>query len=194
MSHSRINRRQFLSSSASLAKGSLLVLSVPAIVTACREARESRQQQAAFANLGAEEAADFSAIAARIIPSDDTPGATEAGVIYFMDNVLGDPEREPILEALRDGLRELQYQVATEYNLAFFVELDVQQQDELLRANERTAFFNTMRYLTIAGTFSLPEYGGNRDNIGYNIIGFENPGGWAPPFGFYDADYRERGE
>jgi gluconate 2-dehydrogenase gamma chain len=194
LSHSRINRRQFLSSSASLAKGSLLVLSVPAIVTACREARESRQQQAAFANLGAEEAADFSAIAARIIPSDDTPGATEAGVIYFMDNVLGDPEREPILEALRDGLRELQYQVATEYNLAFFVELDVQQQDELLRANERTAFFNTMRYLTIAGTFSLPEYGGNRDNIGYNIIGFENPGGWAPPFGFYDADYRERGE
>ncbi|MDA0929706.1 MAG: gluconate 2-dehydrogenase subunit 3 family protein [Proteobacteria bacterium] len=194
MSHSRFNRRQFLSSSASLAKGSLLVLSVPAIVTACREASESRQQQAAFANLGAEEAAEFTAIAARIIPSDDTPGATEAGVIYFMDNVLGDPEREPILEALRDGLRELQYQIATEYNLGFFIELDVQQQDELLRANERTAFFNTMRYLTIAGTFSLPEYGGNRDNIGYNIIGFENPGGWAPPFGFYDADYRERGE
>lgn len=194
MSHSRFNRRQFLSSSASLAKGSLLVLSVPAIVTACREASESRQQQAAFANLGAEEAAEFTAIAARIIPSDDKPGATEAGVIYFMDNVLGDPEREPVLEALRDGLRELKYQVATEYNLAFFVELDGQQQDELLRANERTAFFNTMRYLTIAGTFSLPEYGGNRDNIGYNIIGFENPGGWAPPFGFYDADYRERGE
>lgn len=194
MSHSRINRRQFLSSSASLAKGSLLVLSVPAIVTACREASESRLQQAAFANLGAEEAAEFTAIAARIIPSDETPGATEAGVIYFMDNVLGDPERKPVLEALRDGLRELQYQVATEHNLGFFAELDAQQQDEMLRANERTAFFNTMRYLTIAGTFSLPEYGGNRDNIGYNIIGFENPGGWAPPFGFYDADYRERGE
>lgn len=194
MSHSRINRRQFLSSSASLAKGSLLVLSVPAIVTACREASESRLQQAAFANLGAEEAAEFTAIAARIIPSDETPGATEAGVIYFMDNVLGDPERKPVLEALRDGLRELQYQVATEHNLGFFAELDAQQQDKMLRANERTAFFNTMRYLTIAGTFSLPEYGGNRDNIGYNIIGFENPGGWAPPFGFYDADYRERGE
>lgn len=194
MSHSRINRRQFLSSSVSFAKGSLLVLSVPAIVTACREASESRQQQAAFVNLGAEEAAEFSAIAARIIPSDETPGATEAGVIYFMDNVLGGPERESTLEALRDGLRELQYQIATEHNLGFFVELSEQQQDELLRANERTAFFNTMRYLTIAGTFSLPEYGGNRDNIGYNIIGFENPGGWAPPFGFYDADYRERGE
>ena len=194
MSHSTINRRQFLSSTASLAKGSLLVLSVPAIITACREASESRQQESRFVNLGAEEAAEYSAIAARIIPSDETPGATEAGVIYFMDNVLGDPEREPVLEALRDGLRELQYQVATEHGLSFFSELNAQQQDALLSANDNTPFFNTIRYLTIAGTFSLPEYGGNRNNIGYNIIGFENPGGWAPPFGFYDADYRERGE
>ena len=194
LSHSRISRRQFLSSSASLAKGSLIVLSVPAIVTACREANESREAEAAFNNLNTDEAVEFIAIAARIIPSDETPGATEAGVIYFMDNVLGDPNRGPVLEALRDGLRELQYQVATEHGLSYFSELNEQQQDELLRQNETTPFFNTLRYLTIAGTFSLPEYGGNRDNIGYNIIGYENQSSWSPPFGYYDADYMERGE
>lgn len=170
------------------------MLSVPAIVTACREANESRVAEAAFVNLNADEAAEYSAIAARIIPSDETPGATEAGVIYFIDNVLGDPNRESALEALRDGLRELQYQVATEHGLSFFAELDEAQQDALLRQNETTAFFNTMRYLTIAGTFSLPEYGGNRENIGYNIIGYENHPSWSPPFGYYDADYMERGE
>ncbi|HBQ01551.1 MAG TPA: hypothetical protein DD672_13880, partial [Gammaproteobacteria bacterium] len=57
-----------------------------------------------------------------------------------------------------------------------------------------TPFFATMRYLTIAGTFSLPEYGGNQNKIGYQIIGFEDRGAWAAPYGYYDADYMEKGE
>ena len=51
-----------------------------------------------------------------------------------------------------------------------------------------------MRYLTIAGMFALPEYGGNRENIGYQLIGFDDQHVWQPPFGFYDADYLEKGE
>ena len=35
-----------------------------------------------------EEAAEVEAIAARIIPTDETPGAREAGVIYFIDRAL----------------------------------------------------------------------------------------------------------
>ena len=42
--------------------------------------------------------------------------------------------------------------------------------------------------------FSLPEYGGNRDLIGYQLIGYQNQGGWAPPYSFYDADFMEWGE
>ena len=59
---------------------------------------------------------------------------------------------------------------------------------------ENTEFFSTLRYLTIAGMFSLPEYGGNRENIGYQLIGFDDRHFWQPPFGFYDADYAEKGE
>ena len=194
MSESKLSRRNFLSSSASVARGSLLVLGMPAILTACREAQQSRLSGADFENLAEDEASEFAAIAARIIPTDETPGATEAGVIYFMDNVLGDAARVELLASLRDGLRDLQLQVVTEHGESYFHLLSAEQQDGLLRQNETTPFFNTLRYLTIAGTFSLPEYGGNRDNIGYNIIGFEHAGAWAPPYGFYDADYMEKGE
>lgn len=194
MAANHLSRRDFLANSASLAKGSLLVLSVPAILTACREAGESAQNKAAFKAFSNEEAAELSAIAARIIPSDDTPGATEAGVIYFLDNIFSESQREPQLVMLRDGLRELGLQVATETNAAYFHELTEVQQDDLLRQNENTPFFATMRYLTIAGTFSLPEYGGNQNKVGYQIIGFEDRGAWAAPYGFYDADYMEKGE
>ena len=42
--------------------------------------------------------------------------------------------------------------------------------------------------------FALPEYGGNRDLTGYQVIDYENQGAWTAPYGFYDADFAERGE
>ena len=148
----------------------------------------------AFSVLSEEEAQEFQAIAARIVPTDETPGATEAGVIYFIDNVLAD-DREAEHEILRQGMRELQVAAARGISmLRIFIELEPEQQDQLLREVEESPFFGTMRFLTIAGMFSLPEYGGNRDKIGYQLIGFEDRHAWQPPYGSYDADYAERGE
>jgi hypothetical protein len=42
--------------------------------------------------------------------------------------------------------------------------------------------------------FSLPGYGGNRDYVGYDLIQFDNQHVWQPPFGYYDADYAEKGQ
>jgi hypothetical protein len=42
--------------------------------------------------------------------------------------------------------------------------------------------------------FSSPEYGGNRDKVGFELLGFTDQHAWQPPFGFYDADYTEKGE
>src|SRR5882672_1763872 len=39
--------------------------------------------------LTAADAADIEAVAAQIIPTDDSPGAREAGVVYFIDRALG---------------------------------------------------------------------------------------------------------
>ena len=192
--HNGLSRRKFMSDSVALARGSLLALSMPAILTACREAQEARNTASAFQTLSEEEAAEFAAVAARIIPTDETPGANEAGVIYFIDNVLGDAAREEVLAELRNGLGEMQYEVATDYGESYFHLLNETQQDELLTKIESTPFFRTTWYLTIAGMFTLPTYGGNRDGVGYQLIGMENRAAWAPPFGAYDADYMERGE
>ena len=76
MAANHLSRRDFLINSASAAKGSLLVLSVPAILTACREANESRQNEAAFkvinATLRAMVAGPFTVIyvyAGELLPS-----------------------------------------------------------------------------------------------------------------------------
>ena len=189
-----ISRRSFLKSSSTLAKGSFIALSAPAILVACQQAEENLGSvEPSFNTLSEIEGKELRAIAARIIPTDETPGAEEAGVIYFIDAVLGD-DREEEYAQVRLALREIQTTSALKFGASFFFELTDQQQDEVLTEMEATPFFATVRYLTIAGMFSLPEYGGNKDKIGYKLIGFNDAHAWAPPYGFYDADYAEKGE
>lgn len=188
-----LSRRAFLATSANLARNSCIALSLPMILAACERAQEARLRGEEFRTLTEEDANELAAIAARIIPTDDTPGATEAGVVYFMDNVLGD-NREAELALVRAGIRELQTAGALQFNAPYFHVLDAAQQDQLLGAIEQTEFFQALRFLTVAGMFALPEYGGNRDKIGYQLIGFEDRHAWIPPFGFYDADYLAKGE
>ena len=193
MIDTQLSRRAFLRSASSAAKSSIIVLGLPAILVSCERSKLAILNNEEFSVLSEEEAQEFHAIAARIIPTDETPGATEAGAIYFIDNVLSD-NREAAHETLRLGLRELQVAVAVNFNAPYFHELEPEQQDQLLIEVEDTEFFGTIRFLTIAGMFSLPEYGGNRDKVGYELIGFEDRHAWQPPYGFYDADYAERGE
>ena len=56
--------------------------------------------------------------------------------------------------------------------------------------NSRRQVCQKMRGATIAGMFSNPEYGGNRDKIGWKLLGFEDRFSWAAPFGWYDRDVR----
>ena len=171
----------------------MIVLSIPAILDSAAFASEATRQGSHFTTLNTEEAQELAAIAARIIPTDETPGANEAGVIHFIDNVLGSSRTE-VLSPVREGLASLQDAVSRSHGGRKFSELEPQAQDAALRDIEDTPFFSTMRYLTIAGMFSLPDYGGNRDHAGWKLIGFEHRHVWEPPFGFYDADYMARGE
>ena len=189
----RLSRREFLQSTRDAVGGSCIALTLPMILAACSRANEARFNNEDFQSLNEEEALEFDAIASRIIPTDETPGATEAGVVYFLDNIFSDGREEEFAE-LRDGLRELQTAAALTFGADYFYRLEAEQQDQLLTEIENTEFFSTMRYLTVAGMFSLPEYGGNRENIGYQLIGFDDQHVWQPPFGFYDADYLEKGE
>jgi gluconate 2-dehydrogenase gamma chain len=177
------SRRAFLRAAT---QHSLILLSLPALLSAREQASAVQASGRAFTTLGPDEAAEFAAIAARIIPTDETPGATEAGVIYFIDQVLG-TSRPEALAPMRAGLATLQASARSAYQASTFRGLEAAPQDALLQAIETTPFFETMRYLTIAGMFSRPEYGGNRDGVGWRLIGFEERHMWEPPFGFYDA-------
>ena len=63
------------------------------------------------------------------------------------------------------------------------------QQIAFLTTVDQTPFFSTTRLLTLLGMFSLPEYGGNRDGLGWKLLGFEDAHVFTSPFGYYDRDY-----
>jgi len=180
---SEISRRSFLQSSTALTSFSLLRIGTPALIAMTQAACSAKEQAAAFVTLGAAEAADLAAIAARIMPTTDTPGATEAGVIYFIDRALG-AEMSSNLERLRAGLADLNADNGR------FADDNEAMQDQRLTDIENSDFFNSMWTLTMFGFFSMSEYGGNKNNVAWDLIGFEgNHGAWQYPLGYYDAEY-----
>ena len=89
-----------------------------------------------FAFFTPEEARQMEAVCEQIIPSDDGPGAREAGAIYFIDYALSqtEPHLQPIF---RTGLKELTAACAPDK----FIELGVTQQIAVLKKLEQTEFF-----------------------------------------------------
>jgi gluconate 2-dehydrogenase gamma chain len=61
------------------------------------------------------------------------------------------------------------------------------QQIQLIKAIETTEFFELLRTHTMYGFLGNPSYGGNRDRVGWKLIGFEDRMAFQHPFGYYDA-------
>lgn len=136
--------------------------------------------------LTAAEAREVAAISARILPSDSGAGATEAGVVHFIDTGLATFAKVE-LPAVRTGLADLAARVRKQHPPARrFSALPAAQQDAVLKAIEKSDFFQSMRAATIAGMLALPSYGGNRDYVGWKAVGLEYANEYAPPFGYYD--------
>jgi gluconate 2-dehydrogenase gamma chain len=137
-------------------------------------------------------AAEIAAIAAQILPSDDGPGATEAGVIYFIDRALKtfDIDKQ---EVYRDGLRDIENIRKKMFPTAERIaSLSNEQQIELVRSIEKSDFFDVVRTHTVLGFLGNPSYGGNRGKVGWKYIGFEDRMAFEPPFGYYDTEAHER--
>jgi gluconate 2-dehydrogenase gamma chain len=137
----------------------------------------------------AAEAATVSAACERIFPSDESgPGATEAGVVVYIDRQLAGPygrdkhryTKAPWVESTPEHgyqgkatPREI-YREGIQ-SLGNFVELTAAQQDERLQAIEATQFFQMLRRHTIEGMFCDPMHGGNAGLIGWQLIGYPGP-------------------
>ena len=134
-----------------------------------------------------------SALTSRLLPGvDGRPGAGEAGAVYFIDRALGTfnaAQRPLYTEGIADLNRRAQTRVAA---AASFAALTAAQQDEVIREIEATPFFQAVRLDTIVGTFALPSWGGNRDYMGWHLLGLEHQLSFQAPFGYYDAEVNRR--
>jgi gluconate 2-dehydrogenase gamma chain len=146
---------------------------------------------AALEYLDASTAKEIEAMVERILPSDDTPGAKEAGVIYFIDRALTTFDKDK-QDAYREGLTGVQAKRKELFpESASIAALGEPQQIELLKAVEHSDFFQLLRFHTLAGFLGDPSYGGNRDQVGWKLIGFEHAMMYQPPFGYYDRAVKE---
>lgn len=150
------------------------------------------KESGGFTALSAGEAETVDALSSRIIPSvDKRPGAHEAGVVFFVDRALATFNAGQ-KKMYAEGLQDLNRRAADMFNVTAFSKLTAVQQDEVIRAIEKTPFFQAVRFDTIVGTFALPTWGGNRDHAGWHMIGLEHQPRFQPPFGAYDVEANQR--
>jgi gluconate 2-dehydrogenase gamma chain len=184
------SRRSFLAGSAAGLGSAWIASNWSAILLAQEHAQRAvaSGSPGKFEFFSAEQAAEVESVAAQIIPSGDTPGAREAGAVYFIDRALTtfDRERQAVyaqgLKTLEARTREL-FPDSTKFS-----GLTPERQIQVLKAIENTPFFAQIRTHTITGFLANPEYGGNRNEVGWKLIGFDGKFRYEPPFGYYDAD------
>ena len=177
------SRRTFLNQSAALVGASWAKLVVPSLGALSQAACSAKVDKVSYVTLSEAEALEFEAIAARIMPTTNTPGAR---VIHFFDQTFATFNARMFVPAR--GMLE-QFQSGIQGG-ELFSELTEDQQDSYLGANEETPFFGMMRFLTMCGFFGMSKYGGNQDDIGYKLVGMRsNVHVYQSPFGYYDAEY-----
>ena len=182
------DRRDFLTRTGTMLGGAWLLGLGPALESAGQYARRALREGLPFQVLTPREALDLEAVSAVMIPTDDTPGAREAGVVHFIDRSLETffaPYAPPVqgwLAALRDRVRE------NHDGLDGFADLSEATQADVLREMEAEGgAFGLVRILVMLGMFSHPDHGGNRDQVGWRLLGYETAPAYQPPFGYYDA-------
>jgi gluconate 2-dehydrogenase gamma chain len=201
-----LSRRRFLAHGITGLSSTWIAAQWPAVLAAADHAHRAAQSATPprFEFFSPEQATEIDAIAARIIPTDDMPGAREAGVVYFIDRALTTFASDD-QKTYKEGLPELQARVRELFPaVERFSAATPEQQDEVLHSlDEYSAaparpfrprpngqnFFEILRQHTIAGFLIDPDAGGNRDGVGWKIIGREREHIFQPPFGYYDKDY-----
>lgn len=203
------SRRQFLAQGVAGLSAAWVSTHWPALLSAAEHARQQAQSATPrkFEFFTPEEAVEVDAISSRIIPTTYTPGAHEAGVVFFIDRALATFAADN-QKLYRDGLLEIQGKVRELFpTIEKFSAATPEQQDQILQALDSQPaaggrrgmrnrapsqpFFETIRVHTVMGFLIDPgsDKRGNRDAVGWKVIGRDPGHMFQPPFGFYDKDY-----
>ena len=122
----------------------------------------------------------------QIIPRDDVAGATDAGVIHFIDRqLLGPYARDQ--QTYRLGL-ECFTKTCLQLHGESFGQLDSARKVAVMKLVEaskapaelwkgvgQSVFFRLLLDHTMQGFYGSPRHGGNRDYVSYKILGLDYP-------------------
>jgi gluconate 2-dehydrogenase gamma chain len=152
-------------------------ISVNLVKMKSQSSREYRGER--LQSLTVRQARFVDAIAGRILPTTDTPGAIEAGAVFYIDRALTGPYLH-LRSRYTRGLRALNQYAGWKFSKSF-EKLSGEQQDSVLSDLESgkitelrkgEEFFALLRTHVLEGVFGEPSYGGNRDLIGWKLVGF----------------------
>ena len=154
---------------------------VPAAMTDAAQAPAPPPPPEPAETLSQAEAETLEAIAARLIPTDaNGPGAREARAAHYIDRALGGALASS-RDTYRQGLAAIDALAVSAHGNRF-AQLTGDVQDMLLSQLEGnvpadfpgggTAFFTLVLGHTLQGTFGDPHYGGNRNFVGWDLLGY----------------------
>ncbi|SPE19127.1 conserved exported hypothetical protein [Candidatus Sulfotelmatomonas gaucii] len=125
--------------------------------------------------LSERDARTLKAICDQIIPADDFPSASQAGVVDFIDRQLVRHFRHH-RSAYRDGLQRADALSRKLYGGELAV-LTPARQLEVVQAieQENRTFFELVRNHTLDGYYGPPRHGGNRDAVSWRMLGLAEP-------------------
>lgn len=133
------------------------------------------------------QAQTLTAICDQIIPADEFPSASQAGVLTYIDRQLVRHYRRH-QNAYREGLERVDA-MSTKQCGQPLAALNSQQQFEVVSALEKDdrEFFDLVRDHTLEGYYGSPRHGGNRDAVSWRMLGLPDP----PPLGRAQYDLRK---
>ena len=125
--------------------------------------------------LSEDQARTLAAICDQIIPSDEFPSASQAGVLTYIDRQLFRRYRRH-QNAYREGLEQARAKSRGRFgqDLDSLTQL---QQFEIVKAIEGQdrPFFDLVRSHTFEGYYGSPRHGGNRDAVSWRMLGLAEP-------------------
>jgi gluconate 2-dehydrogenase gamma chain len=156
-----LTRRQFVATGA---------LGGAAVAVGCTSGRQGN-----WDFLSDSQARTLTAICDQIIPADDYPSASQAGVLTYIDKQLVRHFRRH-QDAYRDGLENAEAISRKRFSKEL-ASLTAQQQFEVVSAIEQQHldFFNLVRSHTLQGYYGSPRHGGNINAVSWRMLGLDEP-------------------
>lgn len=122
-----------------------------------------------------DQARTLAAICDQIVPADDFPSASQAGVVSYIDRQLMRAYRRH-RHAYRHGLDDAEMASRKRFGKEL-KNLTPQQQLDLVSEIEKQnrSFFELVRNHTMEGYYGSPRHGGNRDAVSWRMLGLPEP-------------------